>query len=216
MGGDVPGLETETQNCVTESSSKPRRFKGKTVCHRITLDTVAQDLSTFTRCKVLLSCIADAVEAAQQAYKAGIPHRNLSTGSIMIVEDKETQARRGILIDWDMCLLRRQRKGKPRTGRIGTWAFTSAQILENEGTITHTLWDDIESAFWVLIHGALLYLKHLMHPRILSKQMRAIFSDWTFLRPGLVVGGHEKVKVLLFCSIGRSEWSLSKLVSTNF
>ncbi|KAF8811763.1 hypothetical protein BYT27DRAFT_7133745, partial [Phlegmacium glaucopus] len=47
--------------------------------------------STFTWCKVLLSCIADAVEGAQQAYKDGILHRDLSAGNIMIVKDKETQ-----------------------------------------------------------------------------------------------------------------------------
>ena len=85
------------------------------VCHRIILDTVARDLSTFTWCKVLLSCIADVVEgryfirsflleilmvlpAAQNAYKV-ILHRDLSAGNIMIVKDKEMQEWRGVLID---------------------------------------------------------------------------------------------------------------------
>ncbi|KAF8801966.1 hypothetical protein BYT27DRAFT_7050682, partial [Phlegmacium glaucopus] len=132
------------------------------VCHRIILDTVARDLSTFVWCKLLLSCIADAVEGAQQAYKAGILHRDLSAGNIMIVKDKDTKEWRGVLIDWDMCLLRKH-GGKPRTGPYtqGTWAFISAKILRNQGpTVTHTLWDDIESAFWVFIYEALLYLKH--------------------------------------------------------
>jgi hypothetical protein len=64
-------------------------LKGKMVCHCIILDTVACDLSTFTWCKVLLSCIAGVVEgryfigsfsleilmvlpATQNAYKVGI------------------------------------------------------------------------------------------------------------------------------------------------
>ncbi|KAF8805949.1 hypothetical protein BYT27DRAFT_7103389, partial [Phlegmacium glaucopus] len=161
FGGDVPGLEAETQEWIEELSSKSKYLKCKMVCHHLILNTVARDLSTFTWCKVLLSCIADAVEGAQQAYKAGILHHDLSAGNIMIVKDKETQEWRGILIDWDMCFLWRKHGGEPRSGRTGTWAFISLQILQNEGpTVTHTLWDDIESAFWVFIYEALLYLKH--------------------------------------------------------
>ena len=63
LGGDVAGLETETQEWVRELSPNSRRLRAcKMVCHRIVLDTVARDLSTFSWCKVLLSCIADAVE----------------------------------------------------------------------------------------------------------------------------------------------------------
>ncbi|KAF8798528.1 hypothetical protein BYT27DRAFT_7122791, partial [Phlegmacium glaucopus] len=136
-------------------------MKFKMVCHRLILDTVARDLSTFVWCKVLLSCIADAVEGAQQAYRAGILHPISAPATLMVVKDKETQEWRGILIDWDMCLLWRKHAGEPRSGRTGTWAFISVQILQNEGpTVTHTLWDDIESAFWVFVYEALLYLKH--------------------------------------------------------
>ena len=90
--------------------------------HRIILYTVARNLSTFAWYKVLLSCIANAVEgryfirsfsleipisltAVQNAYKTGILHRDLSTGNMMIVEDKKTQEWRGMLIDWEMCSL---------------------------------------------------------------------------------------------------------------
>jgi hypothetical protein len=122
LGGDADGLETETQEWVTELlSPESKRLKHLMVGHRIILDTAAPGLSTFTWCKVLLSCIADAVEgkvfstvlfrleilmishipipAAQYAYKAGILHRDLSAGNIMIVKAKETQEWGGILID---------------------------------------------------------------------------------------------------------------------
>jgi hypothetical protein len=63
LGGDADRLETETQEWVTELlSPETKRLKRKMVDHRIILDTAARDLSTFTWCKVLLSCIADAVE----------------------------------------------------------------------------------------------------------------------------------------------------------
>ena len=62
LGGDVDGMETQTQDWVKELSPKSRHLQGKMVCHRIVLDTVARDFSTFAWCKVLLSCIADAIE----------------------------------------------------------------------------------------------------------------------------------------------------------
>jgi hypothetical protein len=62
LGGDVDGMETQTQDWVKELFSKSHRLRCKMVCHRIVLNTVARDLSTFSWCKVLLSCIADVVE----------------------------------------------------------------------------------------------------------------------------------------------------------
>ena len=98
-----------------ELSSNSKRLKCKVVRHRLILDTVAHDSSSFIWCKVLLSCIADAVEgtcsillfeklaiqtislpAAQQAYKVSILHRDLSSGNIMIVKYKETKEWRGL------------------------------------------------------------------------------------------------------------------------
>ena len=62
---DVCGLETETQKWVTELSSNSKRLKDKIVCHRLILGTVVRDLSKFIRCKVLLSCTADAGEGTR-------------------------------------------------------------------------------------------------------------------------------------------------------
>ncbi|KAF8799979.1 hypothetical protein BYT27DRAFT_6846983 [Phlegmacium glaucopus] len=159
----------------------------------------------------VLSCIADAVEGAQQSYKAGILHHDLNAGNIMIVKDKETQEWRGILIDWDMCLLWRKHGGEPRSGRTGTWAFISLQILQNEcPTVRHTLWDDIESAFWVFIYEALLYLKHAKYPGPLYHKMQTIFSHKPYLPDGSVVGGDGKMSVLTHCSVGRSNGFLTQ------
>jgi hypothetical protein len=56
---------------------------------------------------------------AQQAYTAaGVLHRDISTGNIMIVQDKKTKERRGVLIDWDMSLLSQKHEGEARIGRI--------------------------------------------------------------------------------------------------
>ena len=62
LGGDVDRLETKTQEWVTELSPESKRLKHKMIGHRIILDTVARDSSTFAWYKILLSCIANAVE----------------------------------------------------------------------------------------------------------------------------------------------------------
>jgi len=109
-----------------------------------------------------------------------------------------------------MCLLWRKHEGESRIRRTGTWAFISAQILQTEGPVTHTLLDDIEFAFWVFIYKALLYLKHPQSSHLLSQTIHALFSDHTYLDNGMVTGGREKVNVLSRCSLHDSGRALTK------
>ncbi|KAF9478065.1 hypothetical protein BDN70DRAFT_944470, partial [Pholiota conissans] len=148
LGGDVNHMVTVSQDWL---DVKFRRM----VCHRLVLETVAESLSTFTWCKILLSCIADAVEGTK-VILTGILHRDLSAGNIMIVRNMKTKEWNGVLINWDMCILWQEQKGKARSGRIGTRPFISTNILTNQNP-SHSLCDDIESAFWVLLYHALLY-----------------------------------------------------------
>ncbi|KAF8180087.1 hypothetical protein BJ912DRAFT_635392 [Pholiota molesta] len=192
-------LQTETQTWFSELTHNSRlRNPARMVCHRIVLDTVARDLSTFSWCKVLLSCVADAVEGAQQAYAAaGVLHRDISSSNITIAKDKKTQERRGILIDWDMSSLSQTHEGEAHARRIGTWAFTSATISRTPGRAAHTLWDSTESAFWVLLHHALHYLKHTSAPHPLHHLLTRLFHE----RPATCVS--HKETVLIFCAIRR-------------
>ena len=88
----------------------------------------------------------------------------------------------------------------------GTWAFISANILQSPVPVAHTLADDMESAFWVLLYEVLLYLKHPTDPLVLRKRMQLIFSDNTRLVTGSVVGGYEKLNVLTQCTMDNSDW----------
>ncbi|KAF8804183.1 hypothetical protein BYT27DRAFT_7259620 [Phlegmacium glaucopus] len=77
----------------------------------------------------------------------------------------------------------------------------SLQILQNEyPSIRHTLWDNIESAFWVFIYEALLYLEHPMDPLSLSKRMRLLFAKITrHPADGWLTGGDAKKEALGYC-----------------
>ncbi|KAF8877479.1 hypothetical protein CPB85DRAFT_1500276 [Mucidula mucida] len=108
VGGDVEGMRTKTHEPRLQLSSaypptirKYFRLENPLQCHRLFLDTIARDLSAFGNCKVLVNCIADAMEAAQCAFDlARILHRDISSGNIMITPTHE-----GLLIDWDLCLV---------------------------------------------------------------------------------------------------------------
>ncbi|KAF8180088.1 hypothetical protein BJ912DRAFT_635393 [Pholiota molesta] len=205
LSPDIDSLETKTQTWFSElTHNSCHRTPARMLCHRIVLDTVARDLSTFSWCKVLVSCVADAVEGVQQAYAAaGVLHRDISASNITIVTDKKTKERRGVLIDWDMTLLSQNHEGEAHARRIGTWAFISAKISSTPHRVAHTLWDDMESAFWVLIYHALLYLKHDYNPGALHHIRQMLFVTKLCEVDGSVTGGDEKKTVMAFCFMGR-------------
>jgi tRNA A-37 threonylcarbamoyl transferase component Bud32 len=62
--------------------------------------------------------LTECLLGAQEAHAAGVLHRDISTGNITIVQDKETKERRGVLIDWDMSLLSQKHEGEARIRRI--------------------------------------------------------------------------------------------------
>jgi hypothetical protein len=176
--------------------------------------------SIFVRA-MLIECLL----GAQQAYAAaGVLHRDISASNITIATDKKTKERRGVLIDWDMSLLPQKHGGEAHAGRIvsngpcmtltsrlltpctkaqGTWAFISAKISSTPHRVAHTLWDDMESAFWVLIYHALLYLKHDYNPGALHHIRQMLFVTKLCEVDGSVTGGDEKKTVMAFCFMGR-------------
>ena len=111
-GGDVP-------NCITWKAIPDR---SQMRLHRLVLGTIARELTTFGWAKVLLTCLADAAEGAffvvsaqthaqfrsaiSDAYHtAGVMHRDLSASNIMIHRNQETGEWKGIVIDWDLCVI---------------------------------------------------------------------------------------------------------------
>ncbi|KAJ3491198.1 hypothetical protein NLI96_g874 [Meripilus lineatus] len=96
----------------------------------------------------MVTAILDAVQAHKQAWDAGVLHRDISCGNILILRDGSDM--RGILNDWDMCKHKCTGDGRDNPAfRSGTWLFMSALLLKFPDK-PHQLSDDIESFVHVI------------------------------------------------------------------
>ncbi|KAG1785678.1 uncharacterized protein HD556DRAFT_1213926, partial [Suillus plorans] len=80
---------------------------------------------------------------------AKVLHQDLSVGNVVIYKGK------GYLIDWDLSKLVNI-QGPRQTTHTGTWQFMSAYLIEHKYAI-HTVKDDLESSFYVVLWTALMY-----------------------------------------------------------
>ncbi|KAG2362920.1 hypothetical protein BDR07DRAFT_1283520 [Suillus spraguei] len=119
--------------------------------YRLVLNVVGEALTNFPRSRQLVEVVWDALLAHKDAYeKAGILHRDLSIGNIVMFRGK------GILIDWDLA-------------KLGTWQFMSAYLVQNQNA-PHVVKDDLESSLYVILWAALKYSRtHMTDARCLTR-----------------------------------------------
>ncbi|RDB29908.1 hypothetical protein Hypma_013848 [Hypsizygus marmoreus] len=148
--------------------------------YRIVLDTIGHNLTSFKSSKELVTAARDALEALFAAYdKAGVMHRHISVGNIMITDHGE-----GLLMDWDLAkaFILNNSTREPITGptrqpdRSGTWQFISVRLLLTTSPLAHTLADDMESMLHVLSWIALKYMHHGMKPGDLASTLYRSFD----------------------------------------
>ncbi|KAI6043275.1 hypothetical protein EDC04DRAFT_2519824, partial [Pisolithus marmoratus] len=113
------------------------------------LDVVGERLTNFTSSRVSVQAIHNMLVIHQQAYTLVLLHRDISTGNIIIFQGH------GYLIDWDLAKARSILKPCQAT-HTGSWQFMSACLVE-DASATHTLKDDLESSFWVLLWMVIMF-----------------------------------------------------------
>ncbi|CAA7265452.1 unnamed protein product [Cyclocybe aegerita] len=225
-GGDVLGSRQTTVSHEFENASwragrlavlVPRAH------NRFLENFIGKRLSKFTNARQFLIIVMHAIEAHHDAlYLCGFLHRDISDNNIMI-----TNGGRGILGDWDMA----KRVGIPgqkppdpipgarHTYRTGTWYFMSGLLLMNPYKL-HTLQDDLESFFHVILYYSLQYLPHNKQLDEVQYVITDIFKQCRYQTfTGLYIGGTGKQSMLLFpTSVGAltltdneplTEWILS-------
>ncbi|KAL4243817.1 hypothetical protein ABKN59_011405 [Abortiporus biennis] len=146
--GDVQ--ETETENRLDSSRMCLRH-------HRI-IQEIAFSLLDVTSSRDVVQIICDVVKIIIAIFKSKSKrlHRDISILNIMTVEIKGKL--RGILNDWD-----HSKKMLPSTdsniNRTGTWHFMSILVACQKAKV-HSMLDDLESCFWVLLYVALHCFKN--------------------------------------------------------
>ncbi|KAI0254074.1 hypothetical protein BJV78DRAFT_1359772 [Lactifluus subvellereus] len=167
------------------------------VHYRLVLETLGQPLNTFRSTRQLCEVIRDAIVAHTVAYeKAGILHRDVSAGNILISGEGS-----GMLIDWDLSkkVIKDADEPPRQHSRTGTWQFISIERLREPRFRPHQVADDLESFFWVLLYQ-IAKCRNVRNVDF-SKAMQYVFDQHTDLdRDGVVRGGSGK----LSCLDGRS------------
>jgi hypothetical protein len=93
--------------------------------------------------EALLAALADCIEGHESLrQKAGLLHRDISIGNLMMSKDKG-----GFLIDLDLAVKEQRLGASGAKGKTGTRAFMAIGALLGE---QHSFMHDLESFFWVL------------------------------------------------------------------
>ncbi|RPD73042.1 hypothetical protein L226DRAFT_465921 [Lentinus tigrinus ALCF2SS1-7] len=145
---DVPASNGSWQRTTVNSFfDPPRPSRGH---YRLLIKEVCRSLTDFLDFGELTALMCYAIYAHKQAWeKAGVLHRDVSVGNILILENGRgsNRKRTAILCDWDLCKYKEEMviNLKARTpDRTGTWYFRSALSLMFPCR-PYRLADDIES-----------------------------------------------------------------------
>ncbi|KAF4579739.1 Fungal-type protein kinase domain-containing protein [Pleurotus pulmonarius] len=198
-GGDLPGQGTRTHEIGDGDWRVGHNHIERRVHTRFVVAEVGQPLEHFPSSKAMLSAVYDAFKGHRQAYeRCNILHQDISGGNILIVDNN------GLLSDWDLAEDVSEIKGGAQDReRTGTWTFMSAALLQ-EPYKQHTVRDDLESFFWVVLYHGLHYVPNSLFQAI-ETIMSSIFDYYDFTAPdGIARGGVVKMGVISHNSyIGR-------------
>ncbi|KAG2115711.1 hypothetical protein BD769DRAFT_1363258 [Suillus cothurnatus] len=186
-GNDLEGYgsHTVTHDYVEESWVCGMPFATGHIHYRMVLGVVGRELSTFRSTHELVSAVADALEAHEVAYhKAGILHRDVSVGNLIVTDDGE-----GLLIDWDLCRKRGtiQKRRHDRTVSGGTWQFMSGALL-SDPTKHQDFEDDLESFLHVLTWTSIRYCPSNLTDQERSSHLSLMFDE-VHEKNGVYIGG---------------------------
>ncbi|KAH9915204.1 uncharacterized protein B0H18DRAFT_1215589 [Fomitopsis serialis] len=216
-----PGMKLVGYRTIAGAHNAPEMGRLNERSHtRLVLETVGTPLAQFKRTKQLAMALRDAIEGHRRAYEAGVIHRDISEGNVMIAP--EGAAFSGFIQDldysfnWKWFLYRRkmqvdlakweeycvQHGYEPRSKedpdndskeRTGTVYFMAIEILRSE--ITHEARHDLESFYWLLVF---IVLRHTNHDHKRGMALLHTKQSWLSREvPPLKVPGNEPLTSLL-------------------
>ncbi|KAI0788300.1 hypothetical protein C8Q74DRAFT_1367047 [Fomes fomentarius] len=188
---------------------------------RMVVADVGRPLNEFESTFQVVLAIMKAIEGHKSAWEiAGILHRDISLGNILIAEDS---TRGGFLHDFDYSSMTEVIPGRQsdpvsaalfeviklddhRKERTGTFYYMAVAILGSHKPIVHDVHHDLESAYWVLLRLVLRHTEHTLGQEVCKdvfilgndRSAAAAKSYWIlFQARDLVVEGNAPLTTLL-------------------
>ncbi|PIL33375.1 hypothetical protein GSI_03995 [Ganoderma sinense ZZ0214-1] len=178
--GDLPGQTTKSQVHWKEFHPGEKKSPLKKHTHyRLVVKEVGLPLEAFRGsssqlCRILFFCL----QAHARAFKAGIIHRDISAGNMLLYRDDQGRWY-GLLNDWE--LSKKVDDGPPegrQPDRTGTWQYMSANAL-NDPTRKIMIQDELESFFHVLLYYAIRFFPHNLGDDHIGQFLHDYFDAYT-------------------------------------
>ncbi|OBZ71874.1 hypothetical protein A0H81_08089 [Grifola frondosa] len=164
--------------------------------YRLVSGPAGYGLKRFRGTNELLHASYDTFQAMLDAFaKDNRIHRDISLGNIILVREPGRPVRRGYLIDWEASCKIDANGRAVRKERMGTWQFMSYAILSDHEA-PHTLQDDMESLFYVVLYCSIHWMPHNYPPRQRSRALSQIFDECISLS-GHDLGGDAKHAIIM-------------------
>ncbi|KAF8574717.1 hypothetical protein K439DRAFT_814790 [Ramaria rubella] len=142
---------------------------------RMVFSTFGVPLDHFESKLELVAAFHDCVIAHRELYfKAGIIHRDISLGNLLI-NRRGQEGNRGLIIDFDHAM-RADVVSRNPPQLVGTLPFMSRNVLDGEGS--HTYFDDLESFYYVFAYITTGCTGPGSDPKHRVRTLLGTFADW--------------------------------------
>ncbi|KAI0706496.1 hypothetical protein C8Q76DRAFT_800918 [Earliella scabrosa] len=147
---------------------------------RFVVEDIGRPLTEFKDTRELVLAVRDAIRGHRLAWeKAGVLHRDISLGNILIMDELEEDGHSGFIHDFDHSYMTPRIPGAmdddddgivddERMKSTGTFYFKAYELLlaETGPKILHEPHHDLESTYWVLLSVVLQHTAHNLAPNI--------------------------------------------------
>ncbi|KAI0710954.1 hypothetical protein C8Q76DRAFT_624510, partial [Earliella scabrosa] len=146
--------------------------------YRLVVKEVGLPLDRFEDSSMLVVAIFCCLKAHRAAYRAGIIHRDISAGNILLYPDSQGTMC-GLLNDWELAKNIKEEGADPRQpDRTGTWQFMSVHAL-NDPSRRIVLEDELESFLHVIIYHSVRFLESNLDSRDVRLFLRDYFDSFS-------------------------------------
>ncbi|KAL9019595.1 MAG: hypothetical protein Q9185_003137 [Variospora sp. 1 TL-2023] len=144
-------LQSSTKRSRTSFQSRePEKPLHNRVHRRIITQDAGKDVYKAKSLKGIINGFLGAIHGHESLLEAGILHRDISIGNIMLTENEED----GFLIDLDLAIRISNDHASGAPSKTGTKVFMAIGALYGE---PHSFMHDLESFFWVLFWVCIHY-----------------------------------------------------------